>query len=100
MFIRRFNYIFILIAIVGLVIDIFFIKYFYDILYLALIVGWIIVIRHFKVRTNLLLIFGLCCLSLMLVFLIFSGENIGEKFALWAYIFLTLAFARSLREKI
>ena len=96
-----FNQITILVLVIlGILIDIFVLKFTSDLLILILTALWILSVYHFKFkgRTSIGLALGFLILCPFL--LIFKKELIAEKAAIWAYMFLVVGAVQMFIEYV
>jgi len=91
-----------LIIVLGSIVDVFYLGYFNDFLYLALLALWIFLSSRLKLAGDIFVFFALICLSLMILCLVIGARFnviIAEKLGVWGLLFFSLAFYRFLIER-
>jgi hypothetical protein len=79
-----------LICVIGVLIDVFFLKFTSDFLIFLLTALWVLVVKLYKFEGRVSVAVALGFLVLCPFLLIFKKEAIAEKAAIWTYMFLVV----------
>lgn len=78
--------------------DVFWLTKSFDFLYISVIFLWGITSRRFHFESRIAAVIALIFLALTPVMLLFGEDNLAEKTAVWAYLFLCVTVAQQIYE--
>ncbi|HCR36157.1 TPA: hypothetical protein DIU22_03900 [Candidatus Woesebacteria bacterium] len=78
--------------------DIFWLKGSYDSLFIGILFLWGLISRRFHFESRIAAVFALGFLALTPIMLIFSQDDLAEKTAVWAYLFLCVTVVQQIYE--
>ncbi|EKD65751.1 MAG: hypothetical protein ACD_49C00097G0002 [uncultured bacterium (gcode 4)] len=92
------RFIFLLITFIGIIYDIFFLKKYFDLIFLFLILLWISVLIAYRAESKVSFVFALVFLIICAFLSIIKKGTFAEKTAIWAYMFLVVGTIKSIVE--
>lgn len=84
-------------TIFGVLIDIFFLDFYSDLLDLFLLLFWIISIINYKFKSSISGIIAIVFVTLTPLLLLINEKNKAEKAAVWAFFFLTVVVLQQIK---